>query len=65
MSEVIVPAKAWYLSKTIWVNVLGVVALIIPQSAAIIGEHFAIAGIGWSFINLVLRAVTKGKIELS
>lgn len=65
MTEVTpVAPKPWYLSKTIWVNVLGLVALIVPQSAAFIGEHFAAAGMGWTLINVVLRLISSGKVEL-
>jgi hypothetical protein len=65
--EVVVPVapKPWYQSKTIWVNALGLVAMIVPQSAAFIAEHFSAVGIGWSLINVVLRLITKGKIEIA
>lgn len=66
MTDIIpVESKPWYTSKTIWVNALGLVAMIVPQSSAFISEHFSAVGIGWSLINVVLRLVTKGKIEIA
>jgi len=57
--------KPWYLSKTLWIQALGIVALIVPASAAFIQEYFAEAGMGWALINMVLRLISKDKIEIS
>lgn len=57
--------KPWYLSKTLWVQVLGIIALIVPASAAFIQEYFAEAGMGWALINMVLRLISKDKLEIS
>jgi len=54
--------KKWYLSKTVWVNVVMLVAAVVPASQAFLAQHFSEAGIGWSLINLVLRAITKEEL---
>lgn len=57
--------KPWYLSKTLWMQVLAIVAIIIPASAEFIKQYFAEAGIGWALINMILRLVSKDQIEIS
>lgn len=58
--------KPWYLSKTILVNILMGVALIVaqfsPSAAAFIQEHFAVSGAAWGLVNVVLRIITKKEI---
>jgi len=54
--------KKWYLSKSVWVNVVMLVAAIVPASQAFLAQHFAEAGIGWSIVNLVLRSITKQEL---
>lgn len=56
--------KPWYLSKTLWVQVLAIVAIIVPSSAEFIKEYFSEVGMGWALINMVLRLVSKDKIEI-
>jgi hypothetical protein len=59
--------KPWYLSKTIWVQVLGVVALAlassVPSAAAFISNHFSAVGGGWAIINIILRVITKKELS--
>jgi hypothetical protein len=59
-------AKKWYLSKTILVNILMgfamIVAVISPSAADFIKQYFAEAGLGWAFVNIILRAITKQEI---
>lgn len=62
--------KPWQ-SKTMVVNavlgVLSAVALFMPGAEALAGwinGHAAEIGMGWSVLNIVLRAVTKDKIGL-
>ena len=51
--------KRWFLSKTLWVNILGVAVIVI--------NHLALNGVidpsyealGLAIINIILRAVTK------
>ena len=52
--------KSWYKSKTMWVNAIAVVGIVLQQ---LLGESFVIdqsAQIGiLAVVNLVLRAITK------
>jgi len=68
MSEIIVPEKPWYLSKTVLVQVLGGVGLIagvfMPSVGVFIKTYFAEIGGGWVFINTILRLITKDKISI-
>jgi inactivated superfamily I helicase len=57
-------SKPWYLSKTLWVQVLAIVAIVVPSSAEFIKEYFSELGMGWALINMILRLVTKDKIEI-
>lgn len=57
--------KPFYLSKTLWLQVLAIVAIIVPSSAEFIKEYFAEAGIGWALINMILRLISKDKLEIS
>jgi hypothetical protein len=57
--------KSILLSKTFWMQVLAIVALLIPASAAFIKEYFAEMGMGWALVNVILRLVTKDKVEIS
>ena len=61
-----VDAKPWYLSKTILVNILMSVAVIIgqfnPSTAAFIQEHFSATGAAWALVNVILRLLTKQEI---
>lgn len=55
--------KKWYLSKTLWVNAIAIVALVLQaQFGFVIGgeEQLAILAV----VNLVLRAVTKEPLSL-
>ncbi|MCA2656368.1 hypothetical protein [Microcystis sp. M061S2] len=58
--------KPWYLSKTILVQIIASVALVVanfqPSVASFLTQHFAEAGLGWAAINIVLRVVTKKEI---
>lgn len=62
-------AKKWYTSKTILVNILMGVAMIVavfsPSASDFIKNYFAEAGTAWALINVVLRLVTKNKVEIS
>ncbi len=59
----------WYTSKTILVQIIAGVAMILaqfqPEMAKILSENFSEVGMGWVIINIVLRLVTKDKIQLS
>jgi hypothetical protein len=56
-------AKLWYRSKTVWVNLIAVVAMIVQsQTGFIIAPEAQAAFI--VVINLVLRAITGEELEL-
>ncbi len=52
-------------SKTFWVQVLAIVALVVPASAGFIQDHLGMAGGAWAFVNIVLRLVTKDKVVIA
>lgn len=60
--------KPWYQSKSILVNILMGVALVVaqfkPEAAEFIKNNFGEAGAAWAFINVLLRMVTKDKVSL-
>lgn len=62
-------SKPFYLSKTILVNILMGLAMILasfsPAASEFIKNYFAEAGTAWALINVVLRLVTKNKVEIS
>lgn len=54
--------KPWYTSKTLWLNAIAVLALIIQSQANFVIDVEAQAGL-LAFINLVLRLITKEPIN--
>lgn len=61
---VVVPPKPWYSSKTLWLQVLGIVMIAVPSTSAFIQANFVASGIAWAVINMILRLVTKGRVEI-
>jgi len=57
-------SKPIYLSRTLWVQLFAIIALVVPASSAFIAEHLGAAGGAYAFINVVLRLVSKDKVEL-
>lgn len=56
-------SKKWYLSKTLWTNFLmGVVAIAVPKVKDVLTPDM-LAGL-FMCVNMVLRMVTKDKLEL-
>jgi hypothetical protein len=59
--------KKWYLSKTILLNLIMGLAMIVgvflPEVGDFIKTHFAEAGGAWALINVVLRIVTKEELQ--
>lgn len=59
-------SKAWYLSKTIWVNlVMGIFGIFVawkPDLASFLNEGNML--LLMSVVNVILRGVTKNAIEL-
>ena len=56
--------KKIFQSKTFWMQVLGLVAVMVPQSASFIAEHLGASGAIWAVVNVVLRLVTKEKVQI-
>lgn len=55
--------KAWYLSKTLWTNlIMGVVVIAVPKVSEVLTED-VLASI-FMVVNIVLRTVTKDKLQL-
>lgn len=58
--------KSPLLSKTLWVNaLLAVAALVFPPAHDFIANNPEVVAVGFSLVNIVLRLVTKSKLELS
>jgi hypothetical protein len=56
--------KKLLLSKTFWAQVLALVAVMFPPSAQFIAENLGASGAAWAIINIVLRLVTKEKVQI-
>jgi hypothetical protein len=58
--------KKWFLSKSIWVNILMGVAMIAasfsPSASEFIREYFAETGAAWGLVNVLLRVITKKEL---
>ena len=64
MTEEKTNKKKWYLSKTMWANILVLIALLIQHSYGIVlspTEQIAILTV----VNIILRIATKEEIEWS
>lgn len=61
--------KKWYTSKTILVNLVMGLAMIIgqfnPSIQAVLVEYLGEAGTAWALINIVLRLITKDSVSIS
>ena len=57
--------KSIFKSKTFWIQVLGIVAVVVPASAEFITEHLGASGAAWALINVVVRLVTKEKVIIA
>ncbi len=56
--------KSWYASKTLWINLLAIIALILQsQFGFILDPELQTAILG--FINLILRIVTNSQLDWS
>lgn len=57
--------KPWQ-SKTIWINlILALAAMLAPQVQVYIAAHPEMVAIVFSVVNMILRVVTQGKIQIS
>lgn len=57
-------AKKPWQSKTLWVNLLLAVAAFIPAVSSVVKESPDMAGLVITMVNVILRFVTKDKIQL-
>ena len=55
--------KPW-LSKTIWMNLILAIVAFIPSVGQWFAENPSVFIVVFSVANIILRLVTKGKIEL-
>ncbi len=55
----------FYLSRTFWLQIAGIVAMIFPKSRNFIQENLGASGTMWAVINIALRTITKIKLSLS
>lgn len=60
--------KPWYSSKTILANILVGLGLIVGQFVPGVNDfiqaHFTAVGDAWAIVNVGLRLVTSGKIQI-
>jgi len=59
--------KKWYTSKTIWINVLGVLAavlLLATKELQLSEPIISIVLFVWGSMNIVVRFLTDGKVEI-
>lgn len=63
--------KPWYLSKSIWLSLVGglasALAVAVPQASVVsqfINANLPVIGMVWGVLGLIVRLVTKEKISL-
>ena len=55
--------KKWYMSKTVWINLIALGAMMIQtQTGFIVGPEFQTMAL--TMVNLAVRAVTKQELTL-
>lgn len=57
--------KPFYLSKTFWVQVLALVAVVVPKTHDFIMANLGESASIWAVINVVLRLFSKDKLSIS
>lgn len=67
MADVIVPAPVtpFYKSKRFYLNLLGVLAVVAPQTKGFIEQYLSESAAIWATLNVILGFISKGKISLS
>jgi hypothetical protein len=59
------PAKKPYLSRTLWINLFSALSLMVfPPAAKFLAEHPVEVGVFFSLLNMGLRLLTKGALEI-
>lgn len=57
--------KPFYLSKTVWLQVLALIAVLVPASAHFIQQNLSESAALWGVLNLVLRVISKDRLSIS
>lgn len=61
-----VPSKPAWQSKTLWMNLIGALAVIFwPAAGDFVAQNPEVVMAAWAAINMVLRWVTKGAVQIS
>lgn len=55
--------KPW-LSKTLWINLIMAIAAFFPPVQAYVAAHPETLLVAFSVVNIILRLVTKGAIQI-
>ncbi len=55
--------KVWWMSKTIWTNMIALVGSMVIAVGFDPGRWAEISAVGLAVVNLVLRLVTKDEIQ--
>lgn len=58
-------SKPWYLSKILWMQIFGLIAVLVPASSAWISSHLSEAGGVFAAANFFLRLFSNSKLEIS
>jgi len=57
--------KAWWMSKTVWTNLIALIGSIVVAAGFDPGQWAEIATVSLAVVNLGLRMVTKDEISLT
>lgn len=57
--------KPFYLSKSFWVQIFMLIAMIVPQVHSFVVANLGESAAIWAVINIILRAISKDKLSLS
>jgi hypothetical protein len=57
--------KAWWMSKTVWTNLIALIGSIVVAAGFDPGRWAEIATVSLAVVNLGLRLVTKDEISLT
>jgi hypothetical protein len=58
-------SKPFYLSKTFYVQLFALVALLVPSTSEFIQQNLTESGIVFVVVNIILRALTSDRISIS
>lgn len=61
MEPVQIESKQWWKSKTIWINVLAILGVLVTGLEGLLSSGQAITLV--AVLNLILRAFTQAKLE--